>query len=81
MTPLHHFHIHNISQIMPSNTSLYAYGDDNSDSEANFKESLETLLFLAERRIHLSTIGACYSHEVLDELTSRDDEKFESDAI
>ena len=56
MTSLHSFHVHTILQIMPSNTSLHAHKDDDSDSEVNSKESFETQLFPVERRIHQSAI-------------------------
>ena len=42
MTPLHCFCGYNVSKMMPSNTSLHTYGDDDTDSEANSKESFET---------------------------------------
>ncbi|XP_048228044.1 protein cereblon isoform X2 [Ricinus communis] len=66
------------SYTVPSNISSDAHGDDDNDSEANSEESFESELSPAERRIHQSAISSCCSHDMMDDLASSDDGKFDS---
>lgn len=64
---------------MPSKVSLRGHGDGDNDSEANSEESFEIGLSPAEKRIHQSAVTSCCGYDVIDESTSSDEDKFESE--
>ncbi|OAY26776.1 protein cereblon [Manihot esculenta] len=70
---------HNVSHRMPSKVSLRGHGDGDNDSEANSEESFEIGLSPAEKRIHQSAVTSCCGYDVIDESTSSDEDKFESE--
>lgn len=67
------------SHSLPSISSSNRYGNEDNDSEVNSEESFESELSPNEKSIHRSAILSCYGN-MLDESTSSDDEKSESDS-
>ncbi|XP_065849740.1 uncharacterized protein [Euphorbia lathyris] len=65
----------NISKAVPSNVSSPEHDDHDNDS-LNSEESFKSGLSLAERRIHHSAID---SYGLLEQSTSSDDDRFESE--
>ncbi|GAB4854332.1 hypothetical protein Ancab_022919 [Ancistrocladus abbreviatus] len=63
-----------------SQTKRHRTRDENNDSEVDSEESFQSGLSLPEMRLHQSAVESCYGYDIIDDLTSSDDEKsvFES---
>lgn len=74
--PVRNLRAHRHSHMLPpSSGSSHGYGGRDDESEAGSEESFESALSPTEKRIHHSVVDPYYDYDMMDELTSSDDDR------